>query len=387
LPNSAATVTKEVTPSDGSKQSVLVPQVYVRVKPGDLDGTGTLLAASDVNLILSGNAINSGSIAGRNTLNITAENIQNLGGQMSGNDVKLAARQDFDNLAGIIKGVDSATVSAGRDLNLTTTTQSSANQAGGNRFTQTGIDRVAGIYVSGPAGVLVASAGNNLNLTAAQIQNAGTGATVLTAGNNLNLNTVAVGSSQDINWDSKNYLRQSSTQDVGTQITGAGRVNLSAGQDINAKAATIDAGKALSLSAGNDIQISAGQASQSLDEAHQRTNKGFLSSKTVTTREQLHSTTAVGSNLGGDTVAINAGRDIAVTGSHVVSDTGTTLQAGRDVTIAAAQETSSEQHYRKETKSGIFGGGGGIGFTIGSRMQSTDRPAPAPRPQPPPWAA
>ncbi|WP_182111127.1 hemagglutinin repeat-containing protein [Comamonas testosteroni] len=366
-------VTKEVTLADGSKQSVLVPQVYVRVKPGDLDGTGTLLAASDVNLILSGNAINSGSIAGRNTLNITAENIQNLGGQMSGNDVKLAARQDFDNLAGIIKGVDSATVSAGRDLNLTTTTQSSANQAGGNRFTQTGIDRVAGIYVSGPAGVLVASAGNNLNLTAAQIQNAGTGATVLTAGNNLNLNTVAVGSSQDINWDSKNYLRQSSTLDVGTQITGAGRVNLSAGQDINAKAATIDAGKALSLSAGNDIQISAGQASQSLDEAHQHTTKGFLSSKTVTTREQLHSTTAVGSNLGGDTVAINAGRDIAVTGSHVVSDTGTTLQAGRDVTIAAAQETSSEQHYRKETKSGIFGGGGGIGFTIGSRMQSADQ--------------
>ncbi|RDI15633.1 hemagglutinin repeat-containing protein, partial [Comamonas sp. AG1104] len=366
-------VTKEVTLADGSKQSVLVPQVYVRVKPGDLDGTGTLLAASDVNLILSGNAINSGSIAGRNTLNITAENIQNLGGQMSGNDVKLAARQDFDNLAGIIKGVDSATVSAGRDLNLTTTTQSSANQAGGNRFTQTGIDRVAGIYVSGPAGVLVASAGNNLNLTAAQIQNAGTGATVLTAGNNLNLNTVAVGGSQDINWDSKNYLRQSSTLDVGTQITGAGRVNLSAGQDINAKAATIDAGKALSLSAGNDIQISAGQASQSLDEAHQHTTKGFLSSKTVTTREQLHSTTAVGSNLGGDTVAINAGRDIAVTGSHVVSDTATTLQAGRDVTIAAAQETSSEQHYRKETKSGIFGGGGGIGFTIGSRMQSADQ--------------
>lgn len=366
-------VTKEVTLPDGSRQSVLVPQVYVRVKPGDLDGTGTLLAGSDVNLNLSGNVVNSGSIAGRNTLNITAENIQNLGGQMSGNDVKLAARQDFDNLAGMIKGVDSATVSAVRDLNLTTTTQSSANQAGGNRFTQTGIDRVAGIYVSGPAGVLVASAGNNLNLTAAQIQNAGTGATVLTAGNKLNLNTVAVGSSQDINWDSKNYLRQSSALDVGTQITGAGRVNLSAGQDINAKAATIDAGKALSLSAGNDIQISAGQASQSLDEAHQHTTRGFLSSKTVTTREQLHSTTAVGSNLGGDTVAINAGRDIAVTGSNVVSDAGTSLQAGRDVTIAAAQETSSEQHYRKETKSGIFGGGGGIGFTIGSRMQSADQ--------------
>ena len=95
--------------------------MWLRVKPGDLDGTGALLAASDVNLILSGNAINSGSIAGRNTLNITAENIQNLGGHMSCNDVKLAARQDFDNLAGIIKGVDSATVSTGRDLTTSPT--------------------------------------------------------------------------------------------------------------------------------------------------------------------------------------------------------------------------------------------------------------------------
>ena len=31
-------VTKEVTLADGSVQSVLVPQVYVRVQPGDLDG-------------------------------------------------------------------------------------------------------------------------------------------------------------------------------------------------------------------------------------------------------------------------------------------------------------------------------------------------------------
>jgi filamentous hemagglutinin len=365
-------VTKEVTLADGSKQSVLVPQVYVRVQPGDLDGSGTLLAGKDVNLNLSGDLANSGTIAGRNLLNVSADNIQNLGGQMRADSVSLAVRQDFNNIGGMIQGVSSAIVTAGRDLNLTTTTQGSATQAGGNSFAKTGIDRIAGLYVSGPAGVLVASAGNNLNLTAAQIQNAGTGATVLRAGNNLNLNTVAIGSSQDIHWDSKNSLTQSSRQDIGTEITSAGRVSLSAGQDINAKAATINAGQALSLSAGNDITLSAGQASQGLDEAHQHTSKGFLSSKTTTTREQLQSISAVGSSLGGDTVVINAGRDIAVTGSNVISDTGTTLLAGRDVTIAAVQETSSEQHYRKETQSGLLGGGG-IGFTIGSRMQSADQ--------------
>lgn len=38
-----------------------------------------------------------------------------------------------------------------------------------NSFAQTGIDRVAGLYVSGPAGVLIASAGNDLNAMADQL--------------------------------------------------------------------------------------------------------------------------------------------------------------------------------------------------------------------------
>lgn len=44
-------VTQEVTLADGSRQSVLVPQVYVRVKPGDLDGSGALLAGRVCNIL------------------------------------------------------------------------------------------------------------------------------------------------------------------------------------------------------------------------------------------------------------------------------------------------------------------------------------------------
>lgn len=45
-------VTQEVTLADGTRQSVLVPQVYVRVQPGDLDGTGALLAGDGEQLPL-----------------------------------------------------------------------------------------------------------------------------------------------------------------------------------------------------------------------------------------------------------------------------------------------------------------------------------------------
>lgn len=46
----------------GSTQSVLVPQLYVRVKPGDLDGSGSLIAADTINMNLTGVLNNSGRV-------------------------------------------------------------------------------------------------------------------------------------------------------------------------------------------------------------------------------------------------------------------------------------------------------------------------------------
>ena len=52
-------VTQDVTLANGTKQSVLVPQVYVRVRPGDLDGTGALLAGCHVQVSATLRALNS----------------------------------------------------------------------------------------------------------------------------------------------------------------------------------------------------------------------------------------------------------------------------------------------------------------------------------------
>ncbi|NUA31001.1 S-layer family protein, partial [Cupriavidus basilensis] len=43
-------VEQDVTLADGSRTRALVPQVYVRVKPGDLNGNGTLIAANSIDL-------------------------------------------------------------------------------------------------------------------------------------------------------------------------------------------------------------------------------------------------------------------------------------------------------------------------------------------------
>lgn len=120
----------------------------------------------------------------------------------------------------------------------------------------------------------------------------------------------------------------------------------------------MQAGGAVVASAGNSINITAGQSSQSVDEAHQHTSKGFLSKKTVTTRETLERTDSLGSAFSGNTVTLLAGQDIKIQGSSAVSDQGTTLVAGNNITIEAAQNTRASSSFRDEKKSGIFSGGG-----------------------------
>ena len=214
---------------DGSSLKVLVPQVYVKVQQGDLDGSGALLAGKDVNLNLSGDLTNSGTIAGRNVVSLTAENVNNLGGRIGGNDVSVAARQDLNNIGGSIGAVNSLSANAGRDINIQTTTQTTATQTGIANNLRTGVNRVAGLYVSGANGILVASAGGDLNIVAGVVSNAGSGTTSLSAGNNFTLASVKTGEQNNIVWDGDNHLNYGNTQTVGSTINGGGNVNLKVG--------------------------------------------------------------------------------------------------------------------------------------------------------------
>ncbi|MDO9354446.1 MAG: nicotinamide-nucleotide amidohydrolase family protein, partial [Solirubrobacteraceae bacterium] len=189
-------VEREVVLADGSKQKVLVPQLYVRVQDGDLKPDGALIAGDSVNLNLTGDLTNSGIIAGRTLVSLTAENLKNLGGRINGAAVALHARTDLDNIGGRIEAASSLSATAGRDLNLISTTQTDSKTAGLSSFSRTHLDRVAGLYVTGDNAILVAAAGRDINLNAAQIVNSGRdGQTLIAAANNLNLGTLATAES------------------------------------------------------------------------------------------------------------------------------------------------------------------------------------------------
>ncbi len=362
-------VEKEVTLPNGQTSKVLVPQLYVRVKEGDLQASGALIAGHDVQLNVSGDLINSGSIAGRQIVALTADNVRNLGGRISGTDLGIAARTDIDNLGGSLAATHSLTATAGRDLNVSTTVSTQTN-AQGNR---TNIDRVAGLYVSGSDGTLIAAAGRDLALHGGVINNTATtqpGTTVLAAGHNLNVDTVTERSSHSLVWDAHNYRHDASQTEVGSTIQTQGNVQLQAGNNVTTKGASISSEQgALTVIAAKDITLGTAQSSISVDEAHRQTSSGWFSSTTTTTRDTVEQTTQAASTLSAHTLTLQAGQDIRLQGSNAVSTAGTSLVAGRNVSIEAATNTSKESHLHAEKTSGLMGSGG-MGFSIGTRRQT-----------------
>ncbi|WP_409079898.1 hemagglutinin repeat-containing protein [Raoultella planticola] len=364
---------------DGSQQTVLVPQVYAKVKPGDIDGSGALIAGNNVNIKLDGDLFNSGTLNGRRVLQLDADTITNRAGTLSGDDVRLNARNDINNIGGIIQGGSSLQAVAGRDINATTTLADAQSVSGENRFSRTTIDSVSGIYVQGDDGRLTLHSGRDITLSGAQVVASGErGEVQLVAGRDIRLNDVTTAWQDNLVWDTDNALSQSQSRSTGSEVTGKGSVTLSAGHDLSARGALLSSGAALNLGAGNDLTLEAGENSQTLDERHKVTgSSGWLSKTTTRTEDSVSRQTARGSELNGDSVSLSAGHDLTLRDSSVAGSGDVALLAGNDLLIGTQNEYNSELHLKQEKKSGLMSSGG-IGFSYGTQsVKTTDTGADA----------
>lgn len=352
-------VEQEVVLPDGSRTRALVPQVYVRAQPGDLDGSGALLAGSSVNLQVTGDLINRGTIAGRDVVSLAAENLRNLGGRIAGNDVTLSAHTDLDNLGGRISAGNSLYLSAGRDLNVASTTHSSTSSQG----ERTNLDRVAGLYVTGSGGTLTAVAGRDAHFDGAEISNTGGGATTLAASDNLTLGTINESSRFGASFGPRNTIQESATADVGTRVTTTGDLTLLAGNDLTAKAIDVAAQGKVELIAGNDINILAGQRTQVVDQSIYRKTKsggdlpGFGGDKTTTTIDQFHlkRNDVIQSSIAGENVTLSAGNDANLEAAKLTAQDKLAVAAGRDINIVSAERTESSRQMGSTTQAWGFG--------------------------------
>ncbi|WP_431274444.1 filamentous hemagglutinin N-terminal domain-containing protein [Variovorax ureilyticus] len=350
-------VEQTVTLSDGSTQQVLVPQVYVRVRSGDIDGSGALLSADRVRIDGGGQGTvtNTGTIAGRRLVSINADTIDNLGGRISGGNVALKAATDINNIGGTIDARDSLSLNAGRDINVRTTTQS--HDGGAN--SSTNIDRVAGLYVTNPGGTLVASAGHDVNLIGAIVANQGKSSfTSIKAGNDINLGTVTE-SRTTSGASTQASMTSSQSRELGTSILTDGTTMLNAGRDLNARQATVDAGSGLlSVHADRDINITSGQSRDSGGYSAQWSDKGLTKKTDNKVSGEFANSTSVGSRFSGNVVSMTANNDITIEGSHISGTKGVLIDAGRNLTIVEGRDTRSSSVEFERKTSGVSGLGG-----------------------------
>jgi filamentous hemagglutinin len=194
------------------------------------------------------------------------------------------------------------------------------------------------------------------------IGTAGTGAGQLLAGGDVNIAAVTneVKTSVQNDPSSKLYDKQVHENQtvLGAVVRSSGDLVVSAGKNagnLTLSGSTLSGDGTIMLSAGNDIKIASAAESHLSDTATHRESKSLLKSSSSSAADYNSSTLVVGSTVSGGNVVIDSGRDTAVAGSTVVADKDIAIAAGRDLTIASAESTSSGHSSSSSKQAGVMG--------------------------------
>ncbi|WP_342308675.1 hemagglutinin repeat-containing protein [Pseudomonas fluorescens] len=319
----------------------------------------TVKAVGDVNITAS-KTLDSGNIGSRSNFMTIAQQGSVVD---AGRDLHVVAGRDIS--------IGASQVEAKRDLNLIATRDFNAVSAANEQHSASSSKKVKSIedHVQQVSSVLKAggdatlSAGQNLQLVASQV-NAGNEA-YLVSGKNLSLRSAE---DQDYSFYSKTKktsqgkkFRLDETDvvnNVGSLVSAGTNNTVVAGADLLLAGSAVTAEKgATQLVAGQDVNILAVSNADSArhERKESKSSWGGLKSSKVQDKVDEKRTTAMGSMVSGETVTVAAKRDATVTGSSLVSTGDLAVQAGRDLTIDAAQNTFARTDMHKEKNRDLTG--------------------------------
>ena len=345
---------------DGNIVKALVPEVYLaHGKNGTLTGSA-LISAENIDIHATNDILSRGTVIAGDTMRLSASDINNEGGTIKGSTILEEALRDIRN-TGTMEAENKLSLKAGQDIDLASTLHEERNQQG---YTET-IASSGKAAVTGNQGTLSIEAGRDITAEAAEISSAGNIA--MKAGRDITMETAAVKKDTAVTWDGNNYRHDSAARDIGASVTAKGSLTMQSERDISIKAADIRSENMTAVEAGRNLTVENGKEITDLEEHHRHKERSLLSSTTTTTHDEVHAVKAQKSIIEGNTVSIEGGRDISLTGSAAASTKETALSAGRNISIHAAEETNKEIHKKQVKKSGLIGGG--LGFTIGSEKK------------------
>ena len=345
---------------DGNIVKALVPEVYLaHGKNGTLTGSA-LISAENIDIRATNDILSRGTVIAGDTMRLSASDINNEGGTIKGSTILEEALRDIRN-TGTMEAENKLSLKAGQDIDLASTLHKERNKQG---YTET-IASSGKAAVTGNQGTLSIEAGRDIRMQAAAASSAGNIA--MKAGRDITMETAAVKKDTAVTWDGNNYRHDSAARDIGSSVTAKGSLTMQSERDISIKAADIRSEGMTAVEAGRNLTVENGKEITDLEEHHRHKERSLLSSTTTTTHDEVHAVQAQKSIIEGNTVSIEGGKDISLTGSAVASTKETALSAGRNISIHAAEETNKEIHKKQVKKSGIIGSG--LGFTIGSEKK------------------
>jgi len=345
---------------DGNIVKALVPEVYLaHGKNGTLTGSA-LISAENIDIRATNDILSRGTVIAGDTMRLSASDINNEGGTIKASTLMEEALRDIRN-TGTMEAENKLSLKAGQDIDLASTLHKERNKQG---YTQT-IASSGKAAVTGNQGTLSIEAGRDIRMQAAAASSAGN--ISMKAGRDITMETAAVKKDTAVTWDGNNYRHDSAARDIGSSVTAKGSLTMQSERDTSIKAADIRSEGMTAVKAGRNLTVENGKEITDLEEHHRHKERSLLSSTTTTTHDEVHAVKAQKSIIEGNTVSLQGGKDISLTGSAAVSTKETALSAGRNISINAAEETDKEIHKKQVKKSGLIGSG--LGFTIGSEKK------------------
>jgi filamentous hemagglutinin len=345
---------------DGNIVKALVPEVYLaHGKNGTLTGSA-LISAENIDIRATNDILSRGTVIAGDTMRLSASDINNEGGTIKGSTILEEALRDIRN-TGTMEAEKKLILKAEQDIDLASTLHKERNKQG---YTET-IASSGKAAVTGNQGTLSIEAGRDITAEAAEISSAGNIA--MKAGRDITMGTAAAKKDTTTTWDRNNYRHDSAARDIGASVTAKGSLSMQSERDISIKAADIRSEGMTAVEAGRNLTVENGKEITDLEEHHRHKERSLLSSTTTTTHDEVHAVKAQKSIIEGNTVSLQGGKDISLTGSAAASTKETALSAGRNISIHAAEETDKEIHKKQVKKSGLIGSG--LGFTIGSEKK------------------
>lgn len=318
-------------------QTVMVPKLYL--SPEDITlHNGSVISGNNVQLA-GGNITNSGgSINAQNDLSLDSTGyIDNLNAGLisAGGSLDLSAIGDISNISSVISGktVQLESVS-GNISNITRRQQWNAGSDG----------RYGGVHLSGTDTGPVATikgtdslsldAGKNIDITGATVSSGGT--LGMSAGNDINIaaNLISGSKSQSGFWHTDDNSA-SSTTSQGSSISAGGNLAMAAGHNLDVTASSVSAGHSALLSAGNDLSLNAVRESKNSRNGRSESHESHAAVSTVTA---------------GDNLLLVAGRDVASQAAGVAAENNVVIRGGRDVNLVAESAGAGDSYTSKKKK-------------------------------------